>query len=231
MESPLALYQAVTTIMPNIYCVNCMNNRCLFTLSAPSGAGKTSLVKALLAHKPDQIGVSVSHATRKRREGEVDGKDYHFVEIAQFEQMVANGEFLEHARVFDNYYGTSQRAVEDVQSQGKHVILEIDWQGARQVKQKIPQTIPIFILPPSREILRQRLTDRATDATEIIERRMAAADEEMSHYSDAEFLVVNDDFAQALYELECIIIGQGLTLERQKRRYPELISSIAQQTV
>ncbi len=208
-----------------------MNNRCLFTISAPSGAGKTSLVKALLARKPDQVGVSVSHATRSKRAGEIDAKDYHFVSIAQFEQMVADDEFLEHARVFDNYYGTSQKSVEDVQAEGKHVILEIDWQGARQIKQKIPQTIPIYILPPSREILRERLTDRATDAAEIIERRMAAADEEMSHYSDAEFLVVNDNFEQALYELECIIMAQGLTLERQKRRYPELIGSIHQQTV
>jgi guanylate kinase len=208
-----------------------MNNRCLFTISAPSGAGKTSLVKALLARKPDQVGVSVSHATRCKRAGEIDAKDYHFVSIAQFERMVADDEFLEHARVFDNYYGTSQKSVEDVQAEGKHVILEIDWQGARQIKQKIPQTIPIYILPPSREILRQRLTDRATDAAEIIERRMAAADEEMSHYSDAEFLVINDNFEQALYELECIIMAQGLTLEHQKRRYPELISSIDQQTV
>lgn len=208
-----------------------MNNRCLFTISAPSGAGKTSLVKALLAKKPDQIGVSVSHATRHKRPGEIDGKDYHFVSIQQFEQMVANDEFLEHARVFDNYYGTSQQSVEAVQAQGKHVILEIDWQGARQIKQKIPQTIPIYILPPSRETLLQRLTDRATDDTGVIERRMAAADAEMSHYSDAEFLVINDDFEQALYELECIIVGQGLTLERQKTRYPKLIGAIDKLTV
>jgi guanylate kinase len=208
-----------------------MNNRCLFTISAPSGAGKTSLVKALLSKKPDQIGVSVSHATRAKRPGEIDAKDYHFVSIEQFEKMVANDEFLEHAKVFDNYYGTSQKSVEDVQAEGKHVILEIDWQGACQIKQKIPQTIPIYILPPSREILRQRLTDRATDAAEIIERRMAAADKEMSHYSDAEFLVVNDNFEQALYELECIIMSQGLTLERQKSRYSQLISSIDQQIV
>jgi guanylate kinase len=208
-----------------------MNNRCLFTISAPSGAGKTSLVKALLAKKPDQIGVSVSHATRHKRPGEIDGKDYHFVSIQQFEQMVVNDEFLEHAKVFDNYYGTSQQSVEAVQAQGKHVILEIDWQGARQIKQKIPQTIPIYILPPSRETLLQRLTDRATDDAGVIERRMAAADAEMSHYSDAEFLVINDDFEQALYELECIIVGQGLTLERQKSQYPELIGSINKLTV
>lgn len=208
-----------------------MNNRCLFTISAPSGAGKTSLVKALLQKRPDQVGVSVSHATRSMRPGEVDGKDYHFVSIPQFEQMVANGEFLEHARVFDNYYGTSQQSVTDVQTQGKHVILEIDWQGARQIKQRLPQTIPIYILPPSRETLRQRLIDRATDDASIIERRMAAADEEMSHYCDADYLVINDDFEQALYELECIITSQGLTLERQKAQFPQLIASIRQQTV
>ncbi len=207
-----------------------MNPSCLFTISAPSGAGKTSLVKALL-EKTSDIAVSVSHATRARRPGEVDGRDYHFVSIEQFEQMVSDDAFLEHARVFDNYYGTSQQAVEDLLAQGKHVILEIDWQGARQVKQKLPDTVAIFILPPSRETLRQRLTDRATDDQSIIERRMADADREMSHFSDAEFLVINDDFNQALSDLESIIRAQALTLERQKLKYPQLIASIGPETV
>ncbi len=207
-----------------------MNPSCLFTISAPSGAGKTSLVKALL-EKTSDIAVSVSHATRARRPGEVDGRDYHFVSIEQFEQMVSDDAFLEHARVFDNYYGTSQQAVEDLLAQGKHVILEIDWQGARQVKEKLPDTVAIFILPPSRETLRQRLTDRATDDQTIIERRMADADREMSHYSDAEFIVINDDFDQAMNDLECIIYTQALTLERQKLKYPELIASIKPETV
>lgn len=204
-----------------------MNSSCLFTISAPSGAGKTSLVKALLQRKPD-IAVSVSHATRDMRPGEQDGLDYHFVDIPTFEKMVANDDFLEHARVFDNYYGTSQQAVEDLLQQGRHVILEIDWQGARQVIQKMPDTIAIFILPPSREVLQQRLTDRATDDESIIRRRMDEADKEMSHYSDAQYLVINDDFNQALYDLECIIHAQSLTLERQKLKNPQLIASIEQ---
>ncbi len=207
-----------------------MNPSCLFTISAPSGAGKTSLVRALL-EKTSDVAVSVSHATRAKRPGEMDGRDYHFVSIEQFEQMVSDDAFLEHAKVFDNYYGTSQQAVEDLLAQGKHVILEIDWQGARQVKAKLPDTVAIFILPPSRETLRQRLTDRATDDQSIIERRMADADREMSHFSDAEFLVINDDFDQALADLESIIRAQALTLERQKLKYPELIASIKLETV
>jgi len=207
-----------------------MNSSCLFTISAPSGAGKTSLVKALLQNKSD-IAVSVSHATRDRRPGEQNGVDYHFVNIETFERMVKSDEFLEHARVFDNYYGTSQQAVENLLQQGRHVILEIDWQGALQVKKKLPHTIAIFILPPSRETLRQRLTDRGTDDESIIERRMADADTEMSHYNDAEFLVINNDFEKALYDLECIIQAQSLTLERQKAKYPDLIAAIEQETV
>jgi len=204
-----------------------MNSSCLFTISAPSGAGKTSLVKALIEKNP-RVVVSVSHATRDKRPGEVDGSDYHFVNIDTFEQMVKQDAFLEHARVFDNYYGTSQQAVLEQLAGGKHVILEIDWQGALQVKQKMPDTIAIFILPPSRETLQQRLTDRATDDVSIIERRMAQADKEMSHYSDAEYLVINDDFQQALVDLESIIHSQALTLERQKLNFPQLIASIEQ---
>jgi guanylate kinase len=202
-----------------------MSSSCLFTISAPSGAGKTSLVKALL-QKNSQVTVSVSHATRDKRPGEVDGQDYHFVSTQKFEQLVQQDAFLEHAKVFDNYYGTSQQSVQNLLTQGKHVILEIDWQGALQVKQKLPETVAIFILPPSRDALRQRLTDRATDDANIIERRMGEADREMSHFSDAEYLVINDDFDQALYDLECIIHSQSLTLERQKLNYPQLITSI-----
>jgi guanylate kinase len=202
-----------------------MNQPCLFTISAPSGAGKTSLVKALLERNHD-AAVCVSHATRSMRPGEVDGVDYHFVSVAEFESMVSEGVFLEHARVFGNYYGTSLGEVERLQSMGRHVILEIDWQGARQVRQRIPQTIPIFILPPSRDALRQRLEGRATDDAAIIERRMAAADVEMSHYLDAEFLVINDEFDRALHELDAIITSQGLTTGRQVANHPELIASI-----
>ena len=207
-----------------------MNSNCLFTISAPSGAGKTSLVRALLEKNPD-IVVSVSHATRPKRPGEIDGKDYHFVSVEEFERMVAEDEFLEYAQVFDNYYGTSEQGVRDLLAQGKHVILEIDWQGAQQVKAKIPRTIPIFILPPSREELRDRLVGRGTDNVAVIERRMATADEEMSHYSDADFLVINDQFGQALMELESIVVSQSLTTERQIARYSDLIASIDQQSV
>ena len=207
-----------------------MKSRCLFTISAPSGAGKTSLVKALLKKRTD-VSVSVSHATRDKRPGEQDGRDYHFVSVDSFEQMVAQDAFLEHAKVFDNYYGTSLEGVNELLQQDQHVILEIDWQGAQHVKQKLPDTVAIFILPPSRETLRQRLTDRATDNDSIIERRMREADREMSHYSDAEYLVINDDFEQALFDLECIIHSQSLQLERQKLKNLDLIASIVQETV
>ncbi|MCK4711104.1 MAG: guanylate kinase [Gammaproteobacteria bacterium] len=207
-----------------------MNTSCLFTISAPSGAGKTSLVKALLEKKSD-VTVCVSHATRDKRPGEVDAQDYHFVSIEAFEKMVEDDAFLEHAKVFDNYYGTSQQVVEELLQQGRHVILEIDWQGARQVKQKLPDTVAIFILPPSRETLRQRLTDRATDDAAIIERRMIDADREMSHYSDAEYLIINDDFDLALYDLECVIHSQSMKIERQKLKKMELIASIPEEIV
>lgn len=203
-----------------------MNTACLFTISAPSGAGKTSLIKALLSKKPDPIVVSVSHSTRNKRPGEVDGVDYHFVDVDQFETMVENDEFVEYAKVFDNYYGTARESVENLLESGRHVILEIDWQGARQVKQAMPETVGIFILPPSRAALEQRLIDRATDDRDTIERRMLDADREMSHYNDAEYLVINEDFKQALYDLECIIHSQSMTLARQKAKNKPLIDSI-----
>ena len=203
-----------------------MNTACLFTISAPSGAGKTSLVKALLEKRSESVAVSVSHSTRSIRPGEVDGEAYHFVSAETFEQMVSRGEFLEHARVFDHYYGTARSSVEALLASGRHVILEIDWQGARQVKAKLPDTVGIFILPPSREALERRLRDRATDDEETIARRMRDADREMSHYGDAEYLVINDDFEQALFELDAIICTQGLTRERQSAKNRRLIESI-----
>jgi len=208
-----------------------MNTACLFTISAPSGAGKTSLIKALLKKKPDSMVVSVSHSTRTKRPGEVDGADYHFIDIGQFQTLVENGEFLGPAQVFDKHYGTARASVENLLESGRHVILELDWQGARQVKQKMPETVCVYILPPSRAALEQRLTDRATDARSTIERRMMDADREMSHYNDAEYLVINEDFAQALYDLECIIHSQGLTLSRQKAKNKALIDSIPKEVV
>ena len=203
-----------------------MSTACLFTISAPSGAGKTSLVKALLDKRGGSIAVSVSHSTRPIRSGEVDGVAYHFVSLTEFEQMVAEDEFLEHARVFDNCYGTATSSVEALLASGKHVILEIDWQGARQVKAKLPDTVGIFILPPSREQLEQRLRTRGTDDETVIARRMGDADREMSHFHDAEYLVINDNFEQALFDLEAIIHSQGLTRERQVSKNLALIDSI-----
>jgi guanylate kinase len=175
--------------------------------------------------------VSVSHTTRDIRPGEVNGVDYHFVSLNQFESMIQNDEFIEHARVFDNLYGTAQQSVEGILDSGKHVILEIDWQGARQVKQKMPETVCIFILPPSREALEQRLIDRDTDDQTTIKRRMKSADREMSRWNDAEYLVVNEVFDQALYDLECIIHAQGMTKQRQIQKNKALIASIPKEMV
>lgn len=203
-----------------------MRTACLFTISAPSGAGKTSLVKALLKERADSVAVCVSHSTRAIRQGEIDGEAYHFVSLERFNRMVEDGEFLEYAQVFDNFYGTARSSVEKLLIGGKHVILEIDWQGARQVKAKMPETVSIFILPPSREVLEQRLRDRGTDDETIIARRMRDADREMSHYHDAEYLVINDSFDAALFDLTAIIHTQGLTLQRQKLKNEALVDSI-----
>jgi guanylate kinase len=203
-----------------------LNTACLFTISAPSGAGKTSLVKALLERRAESVVVCVSHSTRAIRPGEVDGEAYHFVSLEVFDKMVDDDEFLEHARVFDNCYGTARASVDALLASGKHVILEIDWQGARQVKAKIPETVSIFILPPLREELERRLRDRGTDNESTIARRMRDADREMSHYHDAEYLVINDAFEQALFDLDAIIHTQGLTLVRQKLKNKALVDSI-----
>jgi len=208
--------------LPGIF----VSTACLFTISAPSGAGKTSLVKALLEKRAESVTVCVSHSTRAIRPGEVDGEAYHFVSLERFKQMVGDDEFLEHAQVFDNFYGTARSSVEKLLASGKHVILEIDWQGARQVKAKMPETVSIYILPPSREELEQRLRARGTDDETVIERRMRDADREMSHYHDAEYLVINDNFEQALFDLEAIIHTQGLTLARQKLKNEALVDSI-----
>jgi guanylate kinase len=186
----------------------------LFIISAPSGAGKTSLVKALL-EQTDGIVVSVSHTTRAMRPGERDGVDYHFVDVATFTRIQQEGGFLESAQVFDNYYGTSQVAVENTLRAGRDVILEIDWQGARQVRQLFTQAVGIFILPPSKQALRERLTQRAQDDNSVIERRMRDAVTEMSHYDEFDYLLVNEDFATALAELRTVILAQRNRQARQ----------------
>jgi guanylate kinase len=197
----------------------------LFTVSAPSGAGKTSLVTALLERCKD-LRVSVSHTTRAQRPGESDGVNYHFVTEAAFEEMLERAEFLEHARVFGNLYGTSQRWVEDQLARGIDVILEIDWQGAAQVRRLLPDTCSIFILPPSRLTLLQRLTARGQDDAAIIDARMAEAVEEMSHYVESDFLVVNDDFEQALAQLQAIVACQRLATSRQQQRLTDLLEDL-----
>lgn len=186
----------------------------LYIISAPSGAGKTSLVKALLESTGD-IMVSVSHTTRGMRPGEVDGKDYHFTDVESFRRMIADGAFLEHAQVFDNFYGTSRSSALDMMDRGVDVILEIDWQGAQQVRAKMPEACSIFILPPSREELERRLRGRGTDADEVIAKRLGQAVEEMSHYGEFDYLVFNDDFDTALSELRAIVLARRQRAEVQ----------------
>lgn len=183
----------------------------LFVVAAPSGAGKTSLVRALCERLP-QVRVSTSHTTRPRRPNEQDGREYFFVTNPEFDRMVAEGAFLEHARVFDNQYGTSKGQLKEKLVAGHDVILEIDWQGARQVREAMPGCRSIFILPPSRETLRQRLNDRRTDSPAVIERRLADAHSDMSHYREFDYVVVNDDFDRAVGELTAILEGRGEAL-------------------
>ncbi|MCH9742014.1 MAG: guanylate kinase [Proteobacteria bacterium] len=197
----------------------------LYVISAPSGAGKTSLVAALLRQEP-KVRVSVSHTTRAPRPGEQDQINYHFVDKQAFEQRIADGDFLEHAQVFDNYYGTSQQAVEAQLNAGLDVILEIDWQGAQQVRRLRPDVISIFIVPPSIAELRIRLTGRGQDSEEVIGRRMADAVNEMRHYSEFDYLVVNDAFDLALAELTTIFRAQRLRLHRQAAAHQELLASL-----
>ena len=197
----------------------------LYIVSAPSGAGKTSLVKALIEAAP-QIRVSVSHTTRAMRPGEADGVNYHFVPREEFLAMLERNEFLEHAQVFDNLYGTSQRWVEKTLAEGYDLILEIDWQGAQQVRKLMPQAKSIFILPPTQEALRHRLTNRGQDSGEIIERRMQEAVSEMSHYVEYDYLVINDDFAHALTDLQAIFRANQLNQLSQQQRHAGLLSEL-----
>ncbi len=180
----------------------------LFVIAAPSGAGKTSLVRALMEAEPD-LRFSTSYTTRPMRSGEIAGRDYFFVDEAEFRRMAAAGEFLEHARVFDNLYGTGRRQVEDLLGAGHGVILEIDWQGARQVRAAMPEAETIFILPPSVAELERRLRGRETDSEAVIRRRLADAVDDMAHWQEFDYVVVNDDFGAALAALEAIVRGAG----------------------
>ncbi|AKG07332.1 guanylate kinase [Moraxella bovoculi] len=197
----------------------------LFIITAASGTGKTSLVKELLA-TTDNLKVSISHTTRQPRPAESDGVHYYFTDKTAFEQLISKGAFFEYAEVFGNYYGTSEQAVDDLLNQGIDVILEIDWQGALQVKEKSPQAVMIFILPPSRDALRSRLSNRGQDSSDVIETRLAGAVTEMKNYHHFDYVVINDDFSTALGDLQTIIKAQRLTLTQQTARQNALIKSL-----
>lgn len=197
----------------------------LFIVSAPSGAGKTSLVRALLESDAD-LELSISHTTRPPRPGEENGVDYHFVNEQGFHSLIDQSDFLEYARVFDHFYGTSRRFVEARLDQGRDVLLEIDWQGALQVRSKVPASAGIFILPPSREVLETRLRGRGQDSEDVIARRMEAAVSEISHYGEFDYLIINDDFDRAVADLRSIIYTYRLRQSRQADRHHRLLADL-----
>ena len=204
----------------------------LFIIAAPSGCGKTSLVKALLGSS-SKLSVSVSHTTRKPRKGEINGENYHFVSKERFGEMISNNDFVEHAEVFGNMYGTARRNIKKKLEANIDIILEIDWQGARQVRENMPNSISIFILPPSKNVLLQRLTDRGQDDEETISKRMKNSESEMSHYDEFEYLVINDQFDSALNDLKAIIQDCNnniknieLSLENQISRHRYLFKEL-----
>jgi guanylate kinase len=198
----------------------------LYIISAPSGAGKSSLLRALLETMGSSLALSVSHTTRSPRPGEVNGKDYHFTDVATFREMVDGNAFFEHAQVFDNFYGTSRQGVTAQLQAGFDVILEIDWQGARLIRKQMPDAVSIFILPPSREALQQRLQDRGQDDAAVIARRMRDAVSEMSHYDEYHYLVINDVFQTALDELAAILSCHRLRLPAQQQRHAGLLTAL-----
>jgi guanylate kinase len=197
----------------------------LYVVSAPSGAGKTSLLKALIEREPG-IQFSVSYTTRKPRPNEVAGRDYHFVSAARFHEMAANNEFLEHAQVFDNCYGTGVRAVQEALVNGELLLLEIDWQGARQVRARVPEACSIFILPPSRQALEQRLQGRSTDSDAVIRRRLQDAADDIGHWTEFNYVVINDRFEQALEDLRAIVAGRGGHLIAGRPEVAQLAKSL-----
>ena len=199
-----------------------MISGCLYCIVAPSGAGKSSLVAALLA-EDNEIQLSISYTTRPPRPGEVDGREYRFVTRERFQELVAQDEFLEHAEVYGNLYGTSKRWIEARRATGEDVLLEIDWQGARQVRKLFPDMTYIYILPPSIEVLRERLVKRGKDSAEVIERRLAAAREDLRHINKADYVIINQDFASALADLLAVVRSLRLTAARQISRHADLI--------
>lgn len=202
----------------------------VYIVVAPSGAGKTSLVAALLEAEP-AVGLSVSYTTRPAREGEIDGKHYHFVDRAAFETMVANGDFLEYAEVYGNYYGTSSGWIRSRLSEGRDILLEIDWQGARQVRDVFPEAVGIFIVPPSIEELERRLRGRATDSEEVIARRLASARKEIDMLPEYDYTVVNDNFERARQDLISIVRAQRLRTPAQRVRFAEKLARMGTRSV
>jgi guanylate kinase len=198
----------------------------LFVIAAPSGAGKTSLVRALMEREPG-LRFSISFTTRKQRPNEQHGRDYFFVSREEFDRMVAAGEFLEHATVFDNSYGTARRQVEDSLAAGQDLILEIDWQGAQQIRRALPECHSIFILPPSRPELERRLRGRGTDSQEVIQRRLRDAAGDMGHWDEFDFVVVNDDFERALAELQAVVHDEGQASRRDRPGLAGLAGELA----
>lgn len=197
----------------------------LYVVSAPSGAGKTSLIAALL-QQVNKLEVSISHTTRAMRPGEQDGVNYHFVNPAAFQALIDEKAFFEHAEVFGNFYGTSRLAINQRLEAGVDVILEIDWQGAQQVRKQLPEAIGIFILPPSLQALSERLNNRGQDSAEIIEGRMQQAISEMSHWQEYDYLLINDDFNQALNELKAIFVAKRLELAKQRVENAALLAEL-----
>ena len=199
----------------------------LFVVAAPSGAGKTSLVRALMQREPG-LRFSISYTTRPQRPAEVAGRDYFFVERREFDRMVAAGEFLEHAQVFDNCYGTSRAQVAQLLAAGHNVLLEIDWQGAQQIRRAMPECHTIFILPPSRAALEQRLRTRATDSEAVIQRRLRDSIADMTHWVEFDFVVVNEDFEVATRQLQQILNGDGTALRRERPELQRLLDTLLQ---
>ncbi|UJF19279.1 guanylate kinase [Vibrio sp. SS-MA-C1-2] len=204
-----------------------MSKGTLYIVSAPSGAGKSSLISTLLETNPTyDMKVSVSHTTREMRVGEDDGVHYHFVGKPEFEALIAQGSFLEYAEVFGNYYGTSQVWIEETLNKGIDVFLDIDWQGARQICQQMPQAKSLFILPPSQEELERRLNTRGQDSQEVIAKRMNEARSEISHYDEYDYIIVNDDFDAALMDLRAIIRAERLKQNKQTAKYASLLKGL-----
>lgn len=197
----------------------------LFIVAAPSGAGKTTLVSLLLENDP-QIRVSISHTTRAPRPGELNGREYHFIDVPAFLEKVQHGEFLEWAEVHGNYYGTSKRWIESEMSSGRDVLLEIDWQGAQQVRKSFSKAIGIFVLPPSMDVLKARLSGRGTDSAEVIARRIAAAHDEMRHVDEFDYVIINDDLQQASGDLRSIVTASRLHYANQRQRHASLFASL-----